>query len=212
VHHHGGSLVRSLDWDSFDKLCKIDRHLSIKDLYVSHRADYIRSYLLRHYGGIWIDADCLIMKDLAPLAATAEVWDYIFYKQRDGAISNAFIGARTDSETARHFYDGIVWRLCQEEAIGWTDLGQTKLVEAINNADANCLQLATESISAVDWSESSSFCEKGSPDDHSKKYYPRSLAVMLSNHSMGGMHSEVNDSLMHKDSLFQFLVKKSLGR
>ena len=52
--------VRVLDRTGFDELWSEDRDVPIDDLYVAHRADFIRIYLLHHYGGAWIDADCIM--------------------------------------------------------------------------------------------------------------------------------------------------------
>lgn len=207
---HGGDYVKILNWEDFDKLWEYERSLPITSLYVAQKADFIRSYLLRYLGGMWIDADCLIMRNLTPIIKSCEFWDFIFYRQKDGAFSNAFIGAKKESKTAKHFYDGVVWQLNQGKELGWTDLGQSKLWEAVHNANSNCLQLATELISPYDWSEGAVFLSNGDCEENKIKEHPRSLAYMISNHSVGGARDEIISAFNEPNSLFSYLVQKSV--
>src|SRR5262249_11420795 len=58
--------ARVLDRQAFDELWTSERDLPIDDLYVAHRADFVRAYLLAHHGGLWIDADCELLRSPAP--------------------------------------------------------------------------------------------------------------------------------------------------
>ncbi len=86
LRRHAGARV--LDRASFDGLWTSDRDLPIDALYVAHRADYIRAYLLRHYGGFWIDADCVLLRPVAPLAALLDQHDLVTYREPAGSIAN----------------------------------------------------------------------------------------------------------------------------
>ena len=60
--------IRVLTPERFDTLRDRDRDIDLSRLHAPHRADYIRAFLLARYGGLWIDADCLVMQSLVALA------------------------------------------------------------------------------------------------------------------------------------------------
>lgn len=207
--HNGGHNVEILDWNSFSKLWTHDTDLPIKNLYVAHQADFIRAYLIKHFGGVWVDADCLIMKNMSPLLATCKEWDFFYYRQKSGSLSNAFIGAKTDSITADHFYRGVRWRLRQPEPLGWLDIGSHKMDEAISAAGANCLQLAQEMVAPFDWNEGQAYLQHKSEEEHKVGYNNRPLCHMLSNHSLKGSDDKVNACLVDDRSYFTYLFNLS---
>src|SRR6266540_4290909 len=47
-----------------DQLRDSDRDLDLSGLHVAHRADYVRALVLARYGGLWVDADCIVMHPL----------------------------------------------------------------------------------------------------------------------------------------------------
>ena len=206
---HGGDNLSILNWDEFDKLWLEDRDLPIQDLYVVQQSAFIRAYLLRHYGGIWVDADCLIMKDLTPILKTLPFWDFMFHRQKGGDLSNAFIGAKEGSHTADHYYKGVRWRIRQPQELGWLDIGSRKMEEALNIANANNLQLAQEMIAPYDWNEGGVYLDKGGKDKFESMFNPRNFCHMLSNHGIKGYEDSVAEGLSDEESYFSYLVGKS---
>ncbi len=67
--HNSG--VTLLDRAAFDRLFVQDRDIDIDGLAVNHRSDFIRAYLLNHYGGLYVDADCLVLQDLSSVLEKA---------------------------------------------------------------------------------------------------------------------------------------------
>lgn len=212
LERHGGSDACTLNWEEFDELWLHDRYLPIRDLYVAQKSDFIRSYLLHHYGGMWIDADCLIMRSLAPIFDSSKLWDFMYYRQKSGGLSNAFIGAKEGSLTAEHFYKGVRWRIQQPQELGWLDIGSRKMEEAINIADTTNLQLANEMVAPYDWNEGHIYAERVCNEKLNSLHNPRVLCHMLSNHGIGGQKEEVAQSLIHEESFFMGLVGKSEHR
>ena len=100
-----------LDRGSFNDLWMYDRDLPIDDLYVAHRADFIRAYLLRHYGGTWVDADCIALKPLKPLTEELLTYDLVVYREPAGTISNNFLMARSNSATVAQYDGAVIERL-----------------------------------------------------------------------------------------------------
>lgn len=48
-----------------------------KKLSIQQKVDYVRYVLLYKYGGIWIDADTIILKDLTPIISKLNSYDFV---------------------------------------------------------------------------------------------------------------------------------------
>src|SRR5690242_15069388 len=68
--------------DVFSNLRETDLDIDITSLYVAHRADFIRAFLLAKYGGLWIDSDCIVMKSLQPVLTLLADNDFVGYRER----------------------------------------------------------------------------------------------------------------------------------
>lgn len=68
-----------------------DPHPAYQYLHLAHRADYLRCYLLHHYGGIYLDCDTICLRSLAELFDLIESghFDAVGY---DGSQWGEFIG------------------------------------------------------------------------------------------------------------------------
>ena len=106
--------ARFLTPETFDELWQTDRDIDISRLYVAHRADFIRAYLLAHFGGFWLDADCVLMKDFNPLLESLGEFDFIAHRERNGLFTNDLIGAKPESKIAREFYDNVCQTLAKK--------------------------------------------------------------------------------------------------
>jgi hypothetical protein len=93
VRRHAPSL-RVLGPAEFDALRDRDRDLNLSKLHVAQRSDFIRSFLLMRFGGFWIDADCIVMRDLSPIVSQLGAVEVIAHRERQGYFSNAFFGAK----------------------------------------------------------------------------------------------------------------------
>lgn len=217
LSRHGGDSVKILSWEDFDKLWKHDRDLPVQDLFVVQKSDFIRAYLLRHYGGVWIDADCLIMKSLEPILKMSEMWDFFYYRQKCSDLSNAFIGARKGSPVAKRFYELVHSRLYKmkfpflygSQPLGWLEIGSVMMNQALDQVNADCLQISAEMVAPYDWNEGEVYFEQSGEkefEEMNKNYF---LCHMLSNQAIKGFEDETKDKLEHKDSFFSYLVKKS---
>lgn len=203
--HSGGEFI-ILDDKSFDQIRTEDRDIPIEKLYVAHRADFIRAYVLKHFGGLWFDSDCIVMFDLKPLLETCKSWDFIAYKQQSGRLSNSLLGCKEDSITANDFYSAIVAKLRKALKINWTEIGETCLYIAYAKKLPR-LRLSTECVCPYCWSNNAPFLKKKTDEQHSKNYNPHALCYMMSNHSIKWLKGI--DDILDDDTLFSFLIRKS---
>lgn len=66
-----------------------DPHPAYEHLHLAHRADYLRCYLLHHYGGIYVDCDSICLRRLDGLFDQLDQYDAVGY---DGSIWGEYVG------------------------------------------------------------------------------------------------------------------------
>jgi Glycosyltransferase sugar-binding region containing DXD motif len=199
--------VRLLDRAAFGDLWLEDREISLDHLGLHHVADFARVYLLRHYGGLYIDADTIVMRSLAPLIEAAAVHGFIGYREPQGYISNNFMAARADDAVIADHYARIVARLRDPRPLDWLEIGSDMLDQAVQHHGADALMLPTRSIMPLAWHDSAQLAIARSDHDHAAHFYPHSWVWMLSNNTIKGHPEtqhlfEMNHDLLLADSSF----------
>ncbi len=85
------------------------------NLKIAQKVDYYRIALLYKYGGIWLDADIIVMKDLEPIFKKLDSgYDYVGFGCTGGQCSNGYfrpsnwvIGARKNSTLMKNVLDKL---------------------------------------------------------------------------------------------------------
>jgi hypothetical protein len=203
--------ARFLTPETFDQLWTEDRDIDISGLHVAHRADFIRAYLLAKFGGLWIDADCIVLQDLQSLLAKLGEYDFIAHRERSGYFSNGFIAAKPNGIVARQFYENICRTLRSKAKLGWISLGGEPLTDILQKTEAHFLELDCEQIQPICWSEPEKFFASGSESEHSDKFNSSAICYMLSNREIGNyLQKHPNADLTLKDSFFSYLARRAL--
>lgn len=205
-HSHGSLVV--LNEQTFESLWINDRDIDLSNLKLAQKADFVRIYMLKHYGGLWIDTDCIIMKDLQPMLKTCELWDFVAYKDWSGSISNAFIGCCENSKTADFYYKTVCSILRQCREISWTEIGQNVIHTTYSTIKADRLRLAVDFVMPYCWSDNNKFFIKRSDEEHETIVNSNALTYMMSNQSIKNFKGDFN-SLIENDTFFSFLIRKS---
>jgi len=205
------SRVQLLSASDFTDLREEDCDIPIEKLYVAHRADYIRAYLLAKFGGLWVDADCVVLKNLDPLIGILGHWDFLGYRERQGHVGNNFMGAKQDSRIAAQYYKNVVDVLRRRQKFGWLEIGAHALTAAIDQRDSPFLQITTDLIQPICWSEPGRFFRRDPIEQHERRLNMNSFCYMLSAH-MVSKHRGQNpsDDLLHPDSFFTFIVRRAM--
>ena len=211
--------VRVLGRDDFEVLWREDRDLSIDRLYVAHRADFIRAYLVHHYGGAWIDADCIVLRPIAPLADSLTTHDLIYYREPAGSIASNFFIANAGTPVTRSYYEAVVAHLRAQLPINWLEIGSVPLTSAIEMHPTFAHLLRTEAIMPISWTDSQRFLDPvprealedatrggGGLHNHSAFCY------MLSNHSMPAAIKTMSRSEILSTPIFlSYLINMALS-
>ncbi len=200
--------VLVLDRQSFDALWRHDRDLNIDRLYVAHRADYIRAYLMRYYGGVWLDADCVGLRPLADLESSLRELDMIVSREPRGIIGNFFLIARAGTPTVVDFYERIANHLREQRPLEWLEIGAIPLQQALVDHPGRSLVLDHRRIMPVCWSQMASLL---APDE-APSLEADAYCYMLSNHSLPPeIKTAGHGELLSGRNLLGAVLRQSLG-
>lgn len=89
----------------------------------AHKTDYLRVYLIRKYGGLWIDADTLVMNDLSVLFKIIEKNNAFFVTEHQGTICNGVFGSKSNTPLLNNWLDYINDYLEKNNQVSWTAIG-----------------------------------------------------------------------------------------
>ena len=118
------------------------------------RSDFIRAWLLKTYGGIWVDADCIVFRDLRPIDQHLDKADFVAYRIGPPTRSqcSALIASRPGGRLIKAYYGAMVARLnnhcCRLPRLA---LGPNLLARTIRRTRANVHQLPTDMVHPLHW-------------------------------------------------------------
>lgn len=208
--------LRLLDPASFAALRRgdPDEGIDTGHLHVAHRADFIRAFLLQRFGGLWIDADCLVMQPLDEVLQLLRQHDFVAHRAREGVLSNAFIGARPGSRIAAAYYERVRKVVATRQRFSWNWLGGGLLTEMVRADPAGFHELPCERVQPVCWSRPQDFLALGSPQQHEAALVRDAWTYMLSNVELGKRFPDAGrgEDLLDERSFFMHLLGRSLGR
>ncbi len=197
--------------DSFDRLWDLDRDIDLSRLHAPHRADFIRAFLLRRYGGMWLDSDCLVMQPLQPVLDLLHENDFVGHRERTGLISNAFIAARPGSRIAAAFYERVCAKLRSRRQLGWTEIGGDPLSAVVGEDSRGWHELPCERVQPICWSEPEKFFATRETVGHERAFDPRAICYMMSNGAIKNYQARHPGSeLMSAHTFFLFLLDRAL--
>lgn len=205
--------VRVLTPESFDRLRDRDRDVDLSRLQIAHRADYIRVFLLHRYGGLWVDADCLVMQSLEPVLAKVKECDLVGHRERSGLASNGFLGARAGSPLAARLYERVRDTLRSGRPLGWTTIGSEPLSALLSREATGWHELPCRQIQPVCWSEPEAFFAQRETAGHEKEFDAEAICYMLSNTQVGqyaARHAKAD--IGHPATFFSYVLGRSMAR
>jgi hypothetical protein len=202
--------ARRLDWAAFDALRDRDRDIDLGPLYVAHRADFIRAFLLARHGGLWIDSDCIVMRPLDEVLALLAGDVLVAHRERQGQFSNGFLGASPGSGLARQFYERVCDTLRSGRRRSWTSLGAEPLGALLAGGPPGFRELPCALIQPICWSRPQEFLRLGTPEEHAARLDPGALTYMLSNSAVQGwLRDHPEPTPMAEGTFFRFLLDRS---
>ncbi len=206
-----------LDRAGFDRLWQHDRDLDIDRLSLNHQSDFARAYLLAHHGGLYVDADCVLFRSLAPVLELARRHGFVGYREPFGFMSCNFIAAEPGSAVARVHYNRVVARLRRPEPLLWLDLASVQMEVAMANAGETAAILPTHEIMPIPFAAVGELLARRSDVEHRTHFATDCRCYMLANHTLN-THPETyrliglpRADLLADDSFLAFLFRSGLA-
>ncbi len=209
--------VRLLNRAMFDELFIVDRDINIDQLALNHKSDFVRAYLLKHYGGLYLDADCIVMCNLEPLLTLTEQADYVGYCERQGTISAGLMVSVAHGEVITEHYRSVCERIRQGGPFEWLDLGAWPLARALAKYPQRHHLVPTEMIMPIYWGRSEEFCIRRSDTEHESFLQRDALCYMLANNTIKGneqtriLTTLSKEELLRADYFLSFLFRRALN-
>jgi FkbM family methyltransferase len=159
--------------------------LEIADL--SHKADMIRTRLVLRHGGMWLDSDAVVLRDLAGLFDLLEAHEFVGFNnggklqpERPFVRVNCFL-SRPGGTIVAGWVEAQRALLPRTE-FAWSEIGATMLNAICVENRAHAHILPFERISPIGWKDVARFLDRD--DALVAKILDDCLIVMLSNRSL----------------------------
>jgi hypothetical protein len=208
VRRHQPSL-RLLDRSAFHALWAHDRDVPIAHLGVHHRADFVRVYLLRHHGGLWLDSDFVQLRPLHELDALPPGVTFAGFRQDDGWVMNNLMLSLPGDPVMRDFYAAVCEHLREGRPIRWLEIGAHLLAPAITAHPEAVMELPTDLVCPVPWHQVRARLER--PGDAGELVNGRA-AVMLSNNSLSDeLRARSRDAFLEDGTVLSDLLRRALA-
>jgi hypothetical protein len=209
--------LRLLSREDFEALRTSDRDVDIDRLRVNHRSDYVRSYLLLNYGGLYFDADCVVMKPLQLVLEAAAKVGFCGYREPDGYMSCNLMASQPHGAVITDHYNRVVSAITAGNDLEWLELASWPMDRAVESHPGSVCLLPTELVMPLPWRDNDQLCRRGPDEEHEKMFRPEALCYMLSNNTVASHHFArglryYDPQLLLRDrSFFGFLVRRALG-
>ena len=87
---------------------------------VAHKTDYIRARIMYEYGGIWLDSDIILLKEIE-VERYLEKYEYVGSSYEFGKPSIWFFAARKKCSILKRWIEAMDKKLDRKLAIGWKE-------------------------------------------------------------------------------------------
>jgi mannosyltransferase OCH1-like enzyme len=205
--HHPS--MRLLDRALFDQLWTHDRDLRIDHLGPHYRSAFIRVYLLRHYGGLWLDSDYVALRPFDELARLPPEITFAGYRVDGEHFANGLMYSRPGDPVIAGLYERIGEILRDGGPIHWGQLGWEALAPCVAAHREQVHAIDHHDVSPIAWYEAARF---ESASDATWLFEPRRFGVMLANSSASDRLKDAScTAVLDGDSLLSELLRRALS-
>ncbi|HET8853356.1 MAG TPA: glycosyltransferase, partial [Ktedonobacteraceae bacterium] len=190
--------------------------IPLDTLSLPHQADFIRAYLLKHYGGLYVDADCIVMRSLSPIQEMVEQYGFVGYREPQGDVSCNFMASEPGGAVINAHYEAVCETLRSRRRRGWLDLCSVPLNKATARFPGKNFLLPTQAVMPLGWSESEQLYRRGSDEEHERYFQHDAFCYMLANQTIRTLpqtqtlYSMSEEQILNENYFISFLLRSSL--
>jgi hypothetical protein len=200
--------ARLLDRAEFDTLWTADRDVPIEHLAAANRSDFVRAYVLRHHGGIWLDSDFVLLRRFHELDELPESVTFAGYRVDGGDFTNNLMYSRPGDAVLAELYSQICEHLRRGAPIRWLEIGSVALRPAVWAHRDSVWELSADLVCPIPWHQSHRFEQ---PGDARALACAGRCGVMLANHSVSSeLRAKPRETVLADGSLLADLIRRAL--
>lgn len=184
---------------------------------IAHKADMIRAMLVHEHGGMWLDSDALVVRDLLGLFELLESYEFVGFEgpvshldSRPEVKVNCFLarpGSKVVDEWVRQQHQKL-----PRTTFAWTEIGSDLLDPIVRKHSNSAKLLPFDLVSPIRWYEVDKFFSK---EVDVAQYLHNSFVVMLSNKTLHDKQSKLvnmsRDEILGDSSLIGQLCRGAGG-
>jgi hypothetical protein len=172
----------------------------------AHRSDILRAWLLYRHGGIWVDADAVVWRDLRPIARHFRRRDFVAYRSR-GNLCTALMAAPLGSPTAARHWRNCVGRMATGRRLRQDDVGPDLLLRTLRQAGRHRVHyLAEQNVHPLHWTRRDELLT-----DTDYQPSPWAWTFMLGRGSLGQSRHASRETLLSGSTLIARLFRRAIG-
>lgn len=102
---------------------------------IAVRCDFIRAFLLERYGGLYVDSDCIALKDFSVVFRDVGEADFFAMRRTSSPtnhISVGFYGSQPQGKIITSYAEALRRRLCVNAPYRWSEVGANLLTPIVD--------------------------------------------------------------------------------
>ena len=168
----------------------------------AQKADIYRLELIYNYGGIWLDSDIIVFKDLNLFFNIINVYGAFFCDEEPNYLCNGFFGAKPKHPFIKEWLDLAVKKL-ENDNINWADLS-SPIMNIIKNKYNHFTIDAYNNLLKINWRNAVNSYANTNKDEFTD---PTSVIILYNCVYKHFNHSE--EKLLKMDNYLGYLLRYS---
>lgn len=171
------------------------------------RSDFIRAWLLKTYGGIWIDADCIVFRDVRPIFGHLDAADLVAYRvgHPSPQLCSALMAAKAGTPIISDYYRACCRRLRRCGRLPRLALGPKLLRRTIEGRTDRVHFLPSELVHPVHWRRAWRLRQPGQIDIPGDAY-----TCMLTHRALGPMRHWPSERIRESETAVGDAFRRAL--
>lgn len=197
----------------WDRMWIDDRDIDLSRLTLPQKSDFIRAYLLKTYGGMWTDIDCIALKPLDVMTDGLE-WhkrEFVGYIETGDSVASGMIASIKGGNVITRAFDEQKQVIASGAKLKWMSLAScfNRAVRSLGT-EAYWYEMPKHRVMPICWQHPEQFFVKRNPYDHSNEIAPDTFAYMMAAESLRRSTELKERALYEGDTFWHYLIM--LGR
>ncbi len=206
--------VEVLSQEQFMDLWTVNTDVKDKFLKLmpNQQSDFVRSYLLAHRGGMWIDADCISFRALEPFRKLAQhkLLVYSEYDRNPRKLCSAFIGTPPRHPAMVEYHRIHLRKLQTQERIqSRIGLGPITLRNAVKRSKIPVGLVSRRHVMPIHFGVKKKFFIERSDGEHAKEFQRDCFTYMLTHATGERFGDKTRGEIMRSKTMLGFLFRQA---